>query len=303
MIDKIVDDDHKSVEGSVLEFEDSKKKFKKSFLGYAGIVVGVFLVFVVIVMTMTDIQITSINDFEEIAIQFFALLFVSYQMYVNTVDSGSRAGLETKTYITSKSTYNKLRDEIIDQGLQGLLPKFCADYIRRELEHTRTVILANIGMSYEDFIPYLLAGKDDVKKDAKLSKAQKKAIIKAIKVSPIKLTPEMIMHGGYGRRSPLGMNPKDKKTINFIFKFVTSAFISLFFGLLAIKFVREPTIEMAVYIITRLVPVILNGVGGYIFGYENIIVDTVGFMDNQSAIIEEFKKFAEKTKGIKCDNN
>ena len=146
-------------------------------------------------------------------------------------------------------------------------------------------------MGYNEFIPYLKLGKEGVRKDKGLSKAQKKAIIKAIEVRPIKLTPDMIMHGEKNRRSPLGVSPKEKRIWNYTFKLISSILMCWFFGALAAELVREPTLDTAIFIITRLVPVILNAVSGYIFGYENIIFDTVGYMNNQSALIEEFKKY------------
>ncbi len=293
-MEKIATNEKKSLEEAVIDLNDTTTRLKKSFLGIAGIIVGVFLAFVVAIMTMTDIKMRSITDFAEIALEFFALLFVSYQMYVNAADSGKRAGLETDTYLASHSKYTALRNMIIDKGLQSLLPGFCADYIQREQVHTRTIIVANIGMGYDELIPYLKTGKDTVKKDKTLSRAQRRAIAKAIAVAPIKLTPNMIMRGGEGRRSPLGMSPEAKKTINFAFKLASTAIISLFIGMLAFEVVMQPTPATAIYIIMRMVPIILNGFTGYKFGYENIIFDTAGYMDNQSAVIEEFKQYVQR---------
>lgn len=294
-----LDFSEKGIEEAVHDFKDTKTEFKKSFLGSAGIIVGIFLTAVVILMTMADVRITTIEDFADLAKNFFLLLFVSYQIYVNFADSGKRAGLKTEDYRNSKDEYSRLRNEVIDNGLQALLPEFCAEYIERELIHTRTVIVANIGMGYKEFIPYLKLGKEGVRKDKVLSKAQKRAIIKAIEVKPIKLTPDMIMHGEKVGRSPLGLSPKEKRFWNYLFKLLSSMLMCLFFGVLAFEFVREPTWETAIFIITRLVPVILNAVSGYVFGYENIIFDTVGYMNNQSALIEEFKKYEPEKKEIK----
>lgn len=285
--------DEKILENTVVDLDEAKKNIKKTFLGNAGIIVGFFLVLVVVLMTMTDIRITTVQDFADIAVEFFSLLFVTYQMYVNTSDSGRRAGLESDLYIKAYNKYLGLKETVIQQGLQSKLPEFCATYIKRELIHTRTIIVANIGMGYEEFLEYLKLGRDEIDNEFELTKNQKKAVKKAISVTPIKLTPEMIMQGGKNSRSPLGINPKDKKMIRFASKLVSSAATSLFFGMLAFEFIETPTFTMVVYIITRLVPVVINAVSGYIFGYENIVFDTTSYLNNQSALIEEFLRSSE----------
>ncbi len=302
-MEKIASDEQKSLEEAVIDMNNTTTRLKKSFLGISGIIVGVFLVFVVALMTVTDVKIASINDFAEIALDFFALLFVSYQLYVNAADSGKRAGLESNKYLAAHNKYTALRNMIVDNGLQSLLPGFCADYIQRELVHTRTIIVANIGMGYDEFLDYLKAGKDAVKKDKTLSRAQKRAITKAIAVAPIRLTPNMIMRGGEGRRSPLGMSPETKKIINFAFKLASTAIISLFIGLLVFEVAMRPTVDAAIYIIVRMVPIILNGFTGYKFGYENIIFDASGYMDDQSAVIEEFKQYVQMLEESREEEN
>jgi hypothetical protein len=281
--------EEKDFHETIIELNDTKKQFRKAFLGNAGIIVGVFLAFVAAVTTLTDIKITSFGDVANLGMRYFVLLFVTYQMYVNTADSGSRRGLLTDSYVESQTAYNKLKGKIISLGLQNRLPKFCADYIKRELEYTRTVIVATIGMSYEELVPYLLRDEREVDDDKTLSRVQKKIIKKAMHVKPIKLTPDMIMQqGGSGKRSPLGLNPKQKRRIVFGWKFATTAITAGFVVSLAFEVIINPTFERVMYMIVSCVPIILNGFNGYKFGYENIVFDTVNYTDAQSSVIEEF---------------
>ena len=68
---------------------------------------------------------------------------------------------------------------------------------------------------------------------------QKKTIIKANSITPINQTPEMIMKRGRhgGKRAPLGMNPGQKKMINFGFKFISNIITALFWTAIVIEFV------------------------------------------------------------------
>ena len=281
--------DEKDFHDAVVELNDTKKQFRKAFLGNAGIVVGVFLAFVAAVTMLTDIRITSFGDLASLGIRYFVLLFTSYQMYVNTSDSGIRRGLLSDEYINSQEHYKKLKGEILKAGLQNRLPKYCADYIKRELVNTRTVIVATIGYSYEDFEPYLSRDYNDIRKDPKLSRVQKKIIIKAAKVMPIKLTPEMIMQLGHnGKRSPIGMNPVTKRNITRGVKLVATALTTVFVASLAFEVILNPTLENFVYMLVCTVPIVLNGFTGYKMGYENIIFDTVEYTEAQALVIQDF---------------
>ena len=193
-----------------------KKKFAKSFLNNAGIFVGVLLMFAVVVVVTTDIRLTSFEEIAALGLDFFLLLFVSYSMYVNCSDSGMRAGLQSETYTGGLSAFETLKKHIIDTKMQARLGEFCCHYITEELRNSRTTVLAIVGFSYEEYMEKYV-GKDDetIQKDKTLSKAQKKAIIKANGIEPVKLTPEMIMKRGRGssRRAPLGMTPETKKVL------------------------------------------------------------------------------------------
>lgn len=291
MVEKISEGAPKDFETAVSELTDTKKQLRKSFLGNAGIIIGVFLIFVVMTVSLTDISITTIDDVSKLAVRYTVILFVSYQMYVNTADSGSKRGLLNQAYIDSEAVYLRLKKEIIDGDHQAKLPGWCADYIKRELVHTRTVIVANIGMSYDELLPYLAKGEEAVKTDPKLSKIQKKTICKAITVKPVKLTPAMIMSkDGLGNRSPLGLNPRTKRNIMFGWKLATSSMVTAFIVLVAFEVIFNPTADTIVYMVASVLPVILNGVGGYVFGYENIVYDTSEYMGAQSAVIKQFLK-------------
>ena len=287
-MEKIITDE-KDFHEAVVELNDQKKQFRRAFLGNAGIIVGVFLALVAAATMLTEIKITSFGDIASLGIKYFVLLFISYQMYVNTSDSGTRRGLLNENYLKTQSEYGKLKAKIIEGGLQNKLPGFCAEYIKRELENTRTVIVATIGMSYEELVPYLTRGEDDVKKDKALSRVQRRIILKAVRVTPIRLTPDMIMQqGGTGKRSPLGMNPRQKKAIAFGTKFVTTAITTIFIASLTYEVIINPTTATFIYMLVCMVPIALNGFSGYKMGYENIIFDTVEYTEAQSLVIEEF---------------
>ena len=52
-----------------------KKKIVRGVLNNTGIIVGIFIIFVVIVVFTTDIKLTSVFDWTGLGLSFFVLLF------------------------------------------------------------------------------------------------------------------------------------------------------------------------------------------------------------------------------------
>lgn len=284
-------------ERNVLDEHAEKKKFARKMLDTAGITVGVFIMFAVVVIATTDIHIRDFRDFAGFALDFFLLLFCAYAMYVNCADSGMRAGLKTDTYKKGLAAFMEQKSTIIERKLQARLPEFCYYYITTELRNTRNAILAIIGYSYDQYEAEWLGKDEDTVNAAELSKAQKKAIIKANATEPIKLTPEMIMKRGRGsaRRAPLGITPETKKGINFGVKFFNTFVTSFFISIIVLEAVIAPTWTLIASCVFKLLAIVINGFNGYKFGYENIVIDTVNYMEDQEDLMRQAVDYIEET--------
>lgn len=119
-------------EGAIMLSDSKKKKIAKGFLNYAGLFVGVFLLFAVVVVLTTDISLHSFFDVAALGLSFFVLLFCSYAMYVNCADSGMRAGLNSDIYLETSGEYDRLKKYIIDTKMQVRIPEFCRFYTEEE---------------------------------------------------------------------------------------------------------------------------------------------------------------------------
>lgn len=301
-MDKIQDSGMSSegFEQAILLEHDQKRRLAKSLFNNAGIVMGVFLMFAVIVAVTTDMRLTSFEEVAALGMDFLTLLFLSYSMYVNCSDSGMRAGLQSDTYKAGFEKFETLKKHIIEAGIQGHLGKFCYYYIEREHRLARTTVLAIAGLSYDRYYSsYVGKDKDTIMCDNSLSKAQKMAIMKANKIAPIRLTPEMIMKRGRSshRRAPLGITPESKKGINFGAKFASTLLISLGMSMIVLEAVEEPTWEIVATCCLKLLAVALNGFNGYKFGYENIVFDTVNYMEDQADLMQQAVVYYEETHG------
>lgn len=281
--------------GNVVEgMNSAKKKIAKGFLNNSGIFVGVFLVFVVIVVFTTDIKLSSFADWAKLGLAFFVLLFCSYSMYVNFSDTGMRAGKESEAYKKTLGEYDSKKKEIITSKQQGRLLEFCRHFIMEELQSTRHAIIADVGLDFDLYKEkYVGMSKKALKQVAELTEPQRKAIIKANNIKPIKLTPEMIFKRGRGagHRSPLGVNPHTKKGTAFAIKFVKISITTLLTSIIVLDVVINPNWATFAACCLKLMPVILNGFTGYKMGYENIVYDTVNYMSDQIDLIHQFQQY------------
>lgn len=285
-----------SLERGLIGARNTGKKIQKSFLNYAGMLVGVLLLGVVIIVMTTEIHLTTFADFARIGMEFFVLAFCSYTMYLNLADSGMRFGLRASTYVSTVDNYDSLKDEIISSKTQGLMNDFCQEYITTELINIRTLILSEVGISYETYKRYIGKDKEDILKEEGLSKNQKKAIIKANRTKPILLTPEMILQRGRNskRRNPLGVSPQTKKNIDYTIKAVRTFVVSALMSVIVFEAVTEPTRTVIASVCLKLISVIVNGFLGYKFGYENIVFDTSNYISNQSDLLSQFIEYTKK---------
>lgn len=275
----------------------AKKKVTRSILNNTGIFIGIFIIFVVIVVFTTDIKLTSAAEWAALGLSFFVLLFCSYSMYLNASDSGAKAGRQSDTYKESNTHYDTLKKDIINNKMQGRLSEFCRYYIEEELQNARNAILTEVGVDYDVYQgEYIGKDKRDLEKLENLSKAQIEAILKANKINPIKLTPEMILKRGRGshRRNPLEMKPETKRGIKYVVKFIHTCILSVITAVIVLDVVVNPTWATFAACCLKLFPVILNWFMGYKMGYENIVIDTVNYMNDQADLMQRLKNYVEQ---------
>lgn len=275
-----------------------KRRVARGILNNTGIIVGFFLLFVVVVVFTTDINISSFEVIAELGLTFFILLFCSYSMYVNFADSGLQTGRQSEAYAKTLSAYDVLKKKVVEEQMQSRLCEFCLYYIETELKSTRSNILTEVGISYDKYSEcYMGKDKKALQSDNKLSKTQIEAVLKANKTKPIRLTPEMIMKRGRGSsgRAPLGQKPETKRKVRYGVKFITTVITSVLTGIIAFDVIVNPNWATFAACMLKILPIVLNGFMGYKMGYENITIDTVNYMNDQSDLLEQLVHYVHST--------
>lgn len=283
-----------AIENAAVFENKIKSKLTKSFPNYAGIFVGVLIMFAVVVIVTTDIKLASLSELSALGLDFFLLLFCSYSMCVDCSDSGMRAGYANKAYIDALDIFDGLKARIAELKLQRRIAEFCRFYIEDELKNARSDILIVVGISYEDYKEHYLALDNKAVDALDISESQKKAIKKANSLVPLKLTPEMLLSSrGSSRSDPLGVRPEMLKTKFFSTKFITNMTTSALMILMVFDVATEPTWGMIASCAIKLLTVVLNGFSGYKFGFKNIVLDKVNYMTNQSNLLRQAIVYAE----------
>ena len=284
-------------EESVYRDRARTKKFVKGFINHAGILVGVLITFVVVLTTMTNSHLVSLEDVSSLSIGFFLLLSGTYSVYISCSDSGMRAGLATTGYTESCDLYEKRKRALIEKGYQTELYSFCRSFVEKELRNARMNIITLVGFTYEEYLEkWSSADKECILSSTDLTNSQKKALLKANKLSPITLTPEMFMRKGRleGKRVPLGADPVRKKKIHFGVKLSSMIAFSSLITMVAFDVLIEPSWAMFASVFLKLIAIVYNGFKGYKFGYENIVIDTVNYISDQTDLLEEAIEYIEK---------
>ena len=289
-MDKLSYNDPSAAESAFVESQKKKKKLLKKTFDNRTMIIAVFLLLIVIIVMTTEIKLNNLIDVAEITLSFVLLLYCSYSMYINTSSGGAAAALESKIYKEAKARHEELRQKIIKTGCQSRLYEFCASYIEREQKGIRQNILFNAGIPYEIYEREYV-GKDDeyISNLEQLSKNQKRAIKAANAINPITLTPDMIFKSDLYRRSrnPIGTNPHTIKKVNYSVKFFQTLLTSAFPLMIVLDIMGIVTWATVVSIILKVFFVVLNAFFGYDFGYKNIAVHTVNYMNDQSDMMCE----------------
>ena len=291
---------------SLIDKEQSlRKQVASRLIGNGGILVSVFLCFLTAIVVTTDVSL-SLASLKSLSTDFFLLLFCTYASYVCCADSGTKAGRLSKIYQETYKKFIETKQGIINNKTHCILGDFCKDYIATELKNAKTYYLVTAGIDYEEYIrEYSSKDDDDIDALDGLTAVQKKAIMSANAVKPIKLYPEQIMrHGGSNiRHSPLSFSPESRALVTYIVKFVSGAGIAIGVTLTVLNDVAASNWTVFVMLSVRLGSVLYNCFSGYKSGYENIVIHSVRYMEEQISLMQQAIIYAENAERLRTNES
>ena len=278
-----------------------KNRAATTFFNYSGIVISAFLMFVVILVVTTDIQL-ELKNIASLGMDFFLLLFCSYASYILCADSGEKAGMMSTAYINAKAEFDEWLAKITSMNIHCVLGDFCAHYIKEDLRTARMNHLVVAGVTYDEY-EEIYSKMDDKEIDALAgrSEAQKKALKAATRVHPIKLLPDQIIGSidGAKIREPLGLKPTARRNRTFALKFTTISIISVGMVLIGLNSLETSGWLIFVSICFKLGSVLYNCFDGYKTGYEGKSVHSTEYMYAQVSLMRQALAYAEQNKNEK----
>lgn len=284
--------------------QDIKSAVKNGILGYGGIIVSILFAFITIVAVSTDISI-SVESINELSSEFFLLFFCSYASYICCADSGKKAGKISKIYMDTINKFDEIHRMLVDNKIHCILGDFCREYIAEELKNARSRYLVSVGIEYDEYIAkYASLDDQEIKELEGLSTAQKKALMSANAVKPIKLSPEQITRheSAYIRHSPLLISPSVMMGAKCTVKFITSFIIVICLGRIVLTDIGGGTWASFALICVKFSSVLYNCFSGYKSGYENVVVHAVNFKNEQISLMQQAIAYkAERKEDVKSE--
>ena len=271
-----------------------KRKVTKSLIDNVYVICAIMLIILPIIVFLTDIKLTDLRALTDIGLGLIILWFCSFAMYVNCSEAGVKAGMCENVYAAAIEEYDKLKKDLKLSDNINRLPEFCEWYKRKELDSARTDILSEVGISYKTYLKEYIGKSKEELKTLNLSKPKLKAIITANSYKYIDLNPDKILkrgRGGRGRTNPLATAPETRRNRHNITKLITSFFSAGLTCFVAIEAVMDPSLATLAIVCLKVLLIGINAVRGYSMGYNNIVIDTVNYVSDQSDLIVQCNKY------------
>ena len=288
--------------GSAINVVNHKtKRAMRSLISYGGLVLSMVIVIVFIVAMTTKMHSVPPEDIGayagDIIMTWLIYCVCASMTYIASSDSGLRAGKLVPDYGKSMDRYAELRKHVVDKKYQAYASEFCQKLCKEEQISTRTMILSNFGITYDQYVANY-EGKDReqlMKEYSNLTKLQIKSICKANAVEQIGLTPEMLMRVGdrAGKREFLGMNPNKKKSLTYVASITRITLVSAVMAFLVVDMILEPTWATFAESIIKALMITVQGFMGYKFGYDHITITCAEYAEAQADLLQNLIYYCE----------
>ena len=285
-------------------FEESEERQRSPLLGEkiitsvverSGYVIAAAILLVVILVMTTDIRFITAQSVADFSATFFVLMFCSYGMYMNMYRNGMISGERLKEYKDVCKRYDEVRDKIKSADVYKRLADFCREYVDNDRRARIEEALSFSGVSYDEFLRYQHLGRAALKAEG-LCDTQIRRIRSAKRIRPIKLTPAMLYKQGKGatRFKALHTPPSERRKRDSIFKFITNALSYGMTGFIAFEMFSDPSFKTLCTVAFKLLMIGYTGYSGYVRGYDNIVTDTVLYINDQIDLLEQFERREER---------
>ena len=271
-------------------------KFNVKDLSLAGIVI------VAMAISLTDFTLSA-GDIRKLTALALFLYAVSTMIYHNRYDKGKFRGREDQEYKDSLSAYRTARKEISDQGVTSEVPEFCRDYKVRELREYRESLLADVDLTYDEYMQkYRHLPFRDIMK-LRLPYYTRRTILKCNRARPIKLTPGMILNedGEANRNKLIGQSGRERERVDKRKYFIKRGLVVLLGCMIVVDVILDFSVITIIQWFVRMLPIFSAIIMGDDCGYCDIVVTENRFKKGQTAVIGLFFEYLKRKEHTPVD--
>ncbi len=209
-----------------------------------------------LLLTFAEVDFLGIGT-TELTTSLAVMLISSYVIYFSLEDAGERLGRESEEYIAAREKYIKARERVTGDMLPALR-EFCLRYTEAELAYRRRTLLLEGGRTEEEYEAWLSGGE--------CPRGARRLFVRARRLSPIALTPLMLLSSGRPERCEVA-NPERTKALGHILRLIPTTVCALFTASMAISAKDGLDAGAVIEGIIKLGCLPIIGLKGYIEGY------------------------------------
>ena len=282
-----------------LDLNGGFKKVMRNVAKNASWIIGTLAVFVIVVVSFTDISFTS-SFTVRFSTSLVLLLICNYVEYFSMKHLGKEEARGEKKYQEAQKRYEGAVKDVCEKGFISRIPDFCYYYAKEDYEKRLRRILLQADIDLDTYIKRY-RGKKKKELPAELSDFEKKVICLANEAKPLNLSLEYIVSVS-GERAT-SRTPKDPAKISLQqdIQYLIPTLLSTFFvvGIL-VEAIGNPTFATFATCIVKVFLLVWNGIKGYQNGYYNILRDSVDYTLARTNLLLEAKAWCEAHTALKA---
>lgn len=271
--------------------------------GHSKVQVNDFMLLVLVIIaalvSLTELEFSWGSISRLTALTIF-LYIITTLVFRNSYAKGLARGKQDKTYNSALSDYRTNRQTIYDRSIANLVPRFCREYRKEELQEYKESLLLDIEMPYEEYLENYSRLRYREVMRLPLSMEAKKIILKCNRAKSIKLYPGMILNenGEYDRDKLIGKSGKQRERIDKRYNAISRAIYVIFGSFVVAHLIFDFSLLTIIQWVIRMIPVVVAIISGDDGGYCNITVTETNFKYGQTKVI---KLFLERYQNYKAE--
>lgn len=275
------------------ELETGGRRVSKTVLKNFSTIVAVMAMVVLMTMIFADVNVCTTFTLQWAAKLVFYLACM-YVLFFSMLSTGIQDGKAQTVYDKVIAAYKEIRESIRNDHELEALQEWCDEFIETELKNARIKLLRAASIPYTVFVEKYLEGHEPIPNNISLKK--QRAIKKALKLKPIKLTPDMLLNCGslHVSRSPLGANPNVKLAGRTTAHLLPRTVLMFLVADMVVSVIAEPTWETLITGIIMCFVGLACAASGYETGYKNIVDDTVHFVEKQINLLSQYVLWTQR---------